>query len=222
MVSLKQLPAHMRPRERLLDAGSDTLEDAELLALILGTGRGSGEDALMLAERLLATVGGLSCLPLMQMGALLSISGIGPAKGARLRALCELSRRMHVESPRPTSEPAPEPAPDPIELCVARMRGQIPTGETAVLGYCPEPGRAPVTLALGEDLGAHTRPGALLARLLQAPSSDAWWVVAIRPSGKPRDEEKAVAERLMQGASLVGLPIERVLLISGHRHWALR
>ena len=218
MVGFKYLPPELWPRERLLDQGPDVLEDEELLSLILGTGRGSGEDALMLAGRVLTSVGGLRGLASMDPEALMDISGIGPAKAARLSALFELCQR--VQSGDPVT-PAPTP-PDPMLRCVQRMRGQIPTGETAILCYCPEPGRAPVTLALGEGLGPQTRPGALLARLLQAPASEVWWVVIIRPNGRPREDERAVAARLVEGAALVGLPLERVVLISGPDHWTLR
>lgn len=221
MVGLKSLPAHMRPRERLLREGAEALEDAELLALILGTGRGTGEDALSLAHRVLATVGGWSGLRQMDVRGLMSISGIGPVKGARLNALFEIGRRDVKVSAPPATPPQPEPAPDPMEVCIRRLRGQVPTGESAILGYSPEEGRAPVTLALGEGLSPNTRPGALLARLLQVPPSERWWVVCIRPSGKPREPEREVARRLVSGGALVGLPLEQVVLISGRGHWVL-
>jgi len=50
---LRTLPAHDRPRERLLREGARALSDAELVAILLGTG-GPGHNAIALAQDLLA------------------------------------------------------------------------------------------------------------------------------------------------------------------------
>ena len=52
------IPLNQRPRERLLQAGPSALTDAELLALILGTGT-RGQHAIALAQALLVKFGGV-------------------------------------------------------------------------------------------------------------------------------------------------------------------
>ncbi len=82
-----------RPRERLDTHGPEALSDSELLALLLRTG-GRGANALTIANRLLASVGGLQGLANSGAPEFAAISGVGPAKGATIRASLELARRL--------------------------------------------------------------------------------------------------------------------------------
>lgn len=89
---LRELPVDERPRERLLTNGSAALSDAELVAILLRTGR-PGQSVLELARHLLRTSEGLhgllGCGPLV-----LRKAGLGPAKVAVLLAAVELARRF--------------------------------------------------------------------------------------------------------------------------------
>jgi len=91
-MSIKDLPAAARPREKLLAHGAASLADAELLALLLRTGvRGQG--VLQLAEAVLARFGGFSGLLHAGLGELRGVKGLGPAKRAELAAVVEMARR---------------------------------------------------------------------------------------------------------------------------------
>jgi DNA repair protein RadC len=87
------------PRERLVDVGIDALGDADLLALLLGTGH-SAEPVEILAARLLVEQGGLAGLARAGVGELAERRGIGTAKGARIAAAIELGKRVVVASAR--------------------------------------------------------------------------------------------------------------------------
>ncbi len=87
------------PRERLIEAGVDALADADLIALILGTGHPS-EPVEILALRMLAEQGGLDGLSRAGFGELSARRGVGAAKGARLTAAVELGRRVAVSAAR--------------------------------------------------------------------------------------------------------------------------
>jgi len=89
---LSELPAHERPRERLLALGAHVLADAELLAIFLRTGMG-GDCALGVARRLLKYTGGLRALLQHPQAAALALPGLGPARWAQLQAALELARR---------------------------------------------------------------------------------------------------------------------------------
>lgn len=96
-MAFKDLPAHARPREKLIARGAAALADAELLALLLRTGV-AGKNVLQLAQELLDHFGGLSGL--LQTGAedLKVIKGMGgDAKRAELIAVLELARRAMAE-----------------------------------------------------------------------------------------------------------------------------
>lgn len=95
---IRDLPRDERPRERLLRHGPQTLSDAELVAVILGTGV-PGKNAIQLARELL--MGGVRTLRKRDLSTLASIRGVGPAKVARISAAVELSRRLSSEEPEP-------------------------------------------------------------------------------------------------------------------------
>jgi len=96
--TIHDLPAGERPRERLQYSGAGALSNAELLAILLRTGR-KGENALHMAQRLLATYRGLSGLAQASFGDLARQGGVGTAKTAQIQAALELGRRLLVASP---------------------------------------------------------------------------------------------------------------------------
>lgn len=214
--ALWDLSPEDRPRERLLRDGAHTLESTALLALVLGTGRGNGEDALQLARRVLDELGGVEALGAATPEALQTIIGIGPVKSARIRAAFELALRAGPVEP-PHEVPPPE---DPLTDAIERMRGQVAIGERAVLALRPQAAGEPITLALGEGLGPRTRLGSHLARML-GEGVGPWWIFVVRPGGEPRAAEREAALRLEEAARLVGLSLERVVLIGGRDAWAL-
>ena len=91
-MSIKDLPAAIRPREKLLAHGAAALADAELLALLLRTGL-PGLGVLQLAEQLLKAFSGLPGLLQASAEDLRRIKGLGPAKRAEVVAVLELARR---------------------------------------------------------------------------------------------------------------------------------
>jgi DNA repair protein RadC len=101
-MSIRHWPEGERPREKLLSRGSAALSDAELLAVLLGSGV-RGKDAIALGRELLMRAGSLGALlgrPDQEMRA----TGLGPAKRARIAAALELARRSLAEqlTDRPT------------------------------------------------------------------------------------------------------------------------
>jgi DNA repair protein RadC len=95
-MSMKDLPAALRPREKLLAQGPAALADAELLALLLRTGI-AGKGVLVLAAELLAGFGGFAGLLHTGPADLTRIKGLGPAKRAELAAVIEIARRTLQE-----------------------------------------------------------------------------------------------------------------------------
>lgn len=84
-----------KPYDRFLYAGASSLSDAELLAIILRTGR-KGADATMVANEILEQCGsfGLSGLYHISLDDLKKISGIGEIKAIKLKCIAELSERI--------------------------------------------------------------------------------------------------------------------------------
>jgi DNA repair protein RadC len=84
------------PRERAIGVGVAGMADAELLALLLGTGT-PAEPVSVMAAALLEEHGGLRGLSRAGLGELASRRGLGVAKGARVAAALELGRRAAAE-----------------------------------------------------------------------------------------------------------------------------
>jgi DNA repair protein RadC len=89
---IRELPADERPRERLLAHGPESMGDAELIAVLLRTGR-SGSSAISMAREILAGQGGIAGLAAPRPRAL-RIRGLGPAKRASILAAVEIGRRL--------------------------------------------------------------------------------------------------------------------------------
>jgi len=116
-MSIRQWPSGERPRERLLAHGPGALGDAELLAVLLGSGV-RGKDAVAMGRELLARTGGLSAL--LGPSSLPDLPGLGPAKRARLTAAMELARRTLGEELE-RGEPLRDPL-DSASFLKARLR----------------------------------------------------------------------------------------------------
>jgi DNA repair protein RadC len=92
-VRIREMPVTERPRERLRDYGAGNLSNAELLAIILRVGTAT-ENAVRLAERLLARFDGLPGIQRATFTELCSEHGLGEAKAAQLQAALELGKRL--------------------------------------------------------------------------------------------------------------------------------
>ena len=90
-MSIKDLPADARPREKLLARGPQALSDVELLAILLRTGM-AGKNVFQLSEELLGP-DGIAGLLNASVESLKMVKGLGPAKQAELLAVFEMARR---------------------------------------------------------------------------------------------------------------------------------
>jgi DNA repair protein RadC len=86
-----------KPREKLISRGAESLEDAELLALLLGTGQ-PGRPVLSLACGLLDEFGSIAATLAAPWEQLRNTAGIGPARYAIFKATRELARRASAQN----------------------------------------------------------------------------------------------------------------------------
>ncbi len=93
---MKDLPAATRPQEKLSSLSAKNLTDAELLAILLGTGT-RGKNAIVLADTILRLYA-RDKLPQVALSDLVRIPGIGRSKAARIVAALELGERCFAPS----------------------------------------------------------------------------------------------------------------------------
>lgn len=86
-----------RPREKLERLGAQALSDAELLAILIGSGS-TKEDAVSLMKRILIDChNNLNTLGKMSIRQLMEYKGVGEAKAITILAACELGKRRQAE-----------------------------------------------------------------------------------------------------------------------------
>jgi len=97
MHSIKDWSADDRPREKLIEKGSKSLSDAELLGILLGSGS-RNESAVGLAKRILNYAqNNLTELGRLGVDDFMQFKGVGEAKAVTLCSAFELARRRKSE-----------------------------------------------------------------------------------------------------------------------------
>lgn len=98
-LNINQWAEEDRPREKLMHLGPSALSDAELLAILVGSGS-TKEDAVTLMKRILADCSNnLNTLGKMSIRELCNYNGVGEAKAISILAACELGKRRQMETP---------------------------------------------------------------------------------------------------------------------------
>ena len=125
-MGISDWPEGERPRERLLALGPEALSDAELLAIYLRVGV-RGKSAVDLARDLLQRFDGrLGALVEASLDDLASVSGIGMAKAAQLKASFELARRaLHQEMQQRDSFTSPGHVRDWLRLKLGLRQHEV-------------------------------------------------------------------------------------------------
>ena len=96
-LAINQWSEKDRPREKLERLGAQSLSDAELLAILIGSGS-TKEDAVSLMKRILADChNNLNTLGKLTIHDLCQYNGMGPAKAITILAACELGKRRQQE-----------------------------------------------------------------------------------------------------------------------------
>jgi len=95
--TIKNWALNDRPREKLLQKGKLALSDAELIAILIGSGN-TDESAVDLSKRILfETKNNLNLLGKLSAQQLMNYKGIGEAKAISIIAAMELGRRRRTE-----------------------------------------------------------------------------------------------------------------------------
>ena len=215
--SISALPDTDRPRERLWSLGPAALAVTELLAVILGTGRG-GQSALDIAAGLLAVSGGsLRRLARRPRAELLRAAGVGPTKAARLLAAFELGARLAREE-RPPAQRIREPE-DVVRLFDGRLRDlQVEEFHLLALDSQSQVLREVlITRGLLNSSLVHPRE---VFRAAIAEAAAGIIVVHNHPSGDPTPsaEDRAVTRQLAEAGRLLDLPLYDHVVIAGDQY----
>ncbi len=95
--SIKDWAVNERPREKMMERGEQALTDAELLAILIGSGTQKKSAVQLMKEVMDACDNRLSLLSKMTLEELMSFNGIGEAKALTIKAAAEIGRRRALE-----------------------------------------------------------------------------------------------------------------------------
>lgn len=96
-LTINQWAEEDRPREKMMQKGAETLSDAELLAILIGSGN-TEESAVTLMQRVLAAAGNdLNQLAKWEVRDFSRFKGLGPAKSITIMAALELGKRRSLQ-----------------------------------------------------------------------------------------------------------------------------
>lgn len=215
--TMKELPAELRPRERLRTQGVGALSTAELLAVLIGTGT-RRTTALSVGTSLLSHFGSLGNLSRAAVEEVTAIRGIGETKAVKVLAALELGRRL--------LEPAPirqvvRSAADVAAIC-GSMRHLDREHFRAILLNTRHEILDIIDVSVGGLASAPVHPREVFKGAIRR-SAAAVILVHNHPSGDPEPsrDDVAITEQLRAAGRLVGIEVLDHLIIGERAYTSL-
>ena len=213
-MNLRDLPVGELPRERLIERGAQALSDAELLAILLRTGR-RGENVLELAHGIVARFRemGLSEILAMPCAEFARIPGIGMAKAATVLAALELGRRAQRTA---KSRPRISEAQDVAEL----LRSRLAAEKREHFLVLPLSSKNEVLMVADVSVGTLTNtlvhPREVFEPAIRCGAAHII-LVHNHPSGDPAPstEDHRLTRILKEAGALLGIPVTDHVILGG-------
>jgi len=218
--TIRELPNEARPRERLIAEGSLALSPGELLAIILRVG-GQGENAIAMANRLLAQFGGLAGLARANVEELCAVHGMGEAKATQIKAALELGRRMHLAT---AEERTRISSPREVANLVMMEMGLLDQEELRVVLLDTKNNVVKITRVYTGSLNtAVVRIGEVFREPIRANCASII-LVHNHPSGDPTPspEDISVTEQIVQAGALLSIDVLDHLIIGRNRFTSMK
>lgn len=205
-MTLHDLPAAERPRERLQRLGIEALSAQEILALILGRGI-SGESVMVTAQRLLSQFGNLKGIAGASVEELSAIKGIGIAKASQLKAAYELAIRVDSHSAQETKTLIQTPE-DTVKLVQGRLKGKKKEYFLAILLDSRNQLIRIAEVSIGSLDSTIVHPREVFKEAISS-SAASLILVHNHPSGdtEASEEDIQVTERLSEAGRVMGIAV---------------
>ncbi len=217
---IRDLPADLRPRERLIYAGERALSTAELLAIILRVGN-QGESVIRMSERLLSEFDGVAGLAKADFDELCQVHGIGAAKAAQLKSALELGRRLLIAQPE--ERPQIRTPTDVANLLMLEMSLLEQEHLRTVLLDTKNHVMRIADVYAGSLNAAVVRVGEVFRAAVRANAASII-VVHNHPSGDPTPspEDVRVTEMIVEAGELLDINVLDHLIIGRNRYTSLK
>lgn len=220
-MKIKYLPKDERPVEKSLSMGIESLSNGELLALLINTGTRE-KSAMALAQEVLARdESGISYLRESSPEELMSITGIGKAKAARIMAAVELGKRIASRPARKADKI--ESDEDVAKLFMEELRYKKKEVFMALLLDSKGGIISSETVSIGELTSTLVHPREVFNQAVRK-SAAAIVFVHNHPSGdpSPSKEDLATTDRLVACGNILGIKVIDHLVIGDGRYISIR
>jgi len=219
-ILIKDLPEHERPRERLLQYGSEYLSNRELLAILLQTGT-KNQSVFSLADQLISHFGSLKELACATFEEMSAIKGIGPAKAARILAAFELAKRLSNSSLE-VREVICSPQ-DAADIVMDEMSLLDREHFVIIMLNTKHAVIAKKVVSIGHLNASLVHPRELFKDVIKR-SSAAIILVHNHPSGDPTPSEDdiRVTHRLCEAGRLLGISVLDHIIVGDKRYVSFR
>jgi DNA repair protein RadC len=216
-LTVKELPLDDRPREKLLLRGSQNLSDAELVAILLRTGK-KGKSVLEIARELISTEGNLAMLATKTVDSLQKVSGIGKDKAATIAAAFELSRRILSQSKWFSNQKVTSPQ-EIADIFIPILRDD--TKERFIV-VCLNSSNKIIkheTISIGNLNSSIVHPREIYKVAIDC-SSASIILIHNHPSGNPEpsSEDIRITKKIVESGQILDIPVFDHLIIAGETY----
>ncbi|MFC1860053.1 DNA repair protein RadC [Chloroflexota bacterium] len=220
-ITIHDLPASERPRERLQKFGVETLSAQEILALILGRGI-AGESVMVTAQRLLSQFGNLKGIANASVEELSQVKGIGLAKASQIKAAFELTNRLEDYS-EAGDKPAVKTPNDVVNVVGSRLRGKKKEHFLALLLDTRSRLIKVSEISIGSLDTSIFHPREVFKEAISASAASVIFAHN-HPSGDPEASEDDIelTKRLAGAGEIVGIDVLDHIIIGDKKYTSLK
>ncbi|ANQ64476.1 RadC family protein [Staphylococcus equorum] len=216
---INELADNQKPRERLLSHGASHLSHAELLAILINTGR-KGSSSIDIANELLKSVDNLKELKMLSISDLNKIKGVGLYKALILKAAFELGERMHsgsVDDKIQISSPK-----DVADFMMGKMEHLTQEKFIALFLNSKNVIIKQKTIFVGTLNSSIVHPREIFSEAIKC-ASNAIIVLHNHPSGDvtPSNEDIKSTERLKKCGQVLGIDLLDHIIIGDHTYLSM-
>ena len=219
-LAINQWAEEDRPREKLLHKGKSALTDAELIAIIIGSGSRS-ESAVSLSKRILSsTENDLNRLGKCSIADLMKFKGIGEAKAISIAAAVELGARRQMTAVR--VKPTIRSSRDAYNL-LGHTLTDLPHEEfwMLILNRASKV-LAKVQMSVGGTSGTIMDAKLIFKRVLEQPGATSLILCHNHPSGNPNPSPSDVTltKKLTEAGKVLDIRVLDHLIIAGSGYYS--
>jgi DNA repair protein RadC len=216
-LTVKELPQDDRPREKLLLRGAQSLSDAELVAILLRTGR-QGKSVVEIARELINSEKNLAMLATKSVKSLTKIKGIGNDKAATLGAAFEISRRILSQSKWQSDKKITSPQ-DVAEIFIPLLRDD---NKEKFIVVCLNSANKIIKyeiISVGNLNSSVVHPREIFKVAIDN-SSASIILIHNHPSGNPEPskEDIIITKKIVETGKIMEIPVFDHLIIAGEAY----